>query len=161
MRIAHTNIVSPLASQHVPYRRSDPACGQRATPCLAALVFRAGFRRSARWEPVCWEIVRGCPLVRRSLLRGWWRLFGAGCARERLPKCSRVLDQMPFDSRLVDVGVERERAVEVIETPLIDRHRVVDDRSEISRKLTTARLNTIGDPRRLTAHGLWLLAEVA
>jgi hypothetical protein len=30
MSIAHANIVSPLGSQHAPYRRCDPARGQQA-----------------------------------------------------------------------------------------------------------------------------------
>ena len=34
--VVHVTIVSPLASQHVPYRRCDPANGSRARPRLAA-----------------------------------------------------------------------------------------------------------------------------
>jgi sugar lactone lactonase YvrE len=46
MSIAHVNIVSPLASQYVPYRRSDPANGQGAKPRLSGVdLVNLGSRR--------------------------------------------------------------------------------------------------------------------
>ena len=55
----HVTIVSPPASQHVPYRRCDPATG-RALDRASGRGVSVGFRRCVRWECVrvrfCWGV---------------------------------------------------------------------------------------------------------
>ena len=66
--VLHVDIVSPLASQHVPYRAAAIRPAGSATPRLGARVSGGRIRQCARWDRVGCEILRGCP--RGDHLRG-------------------------------------------------------------------------------------------
>ena len=58
-----------LARKGSPARRSKPE--HKKGPRRTASSSGSAMMADAGWERVCCEIVLGCPLLRRLLLRGW------------------------------------------------------------------------------------------
>ena len=69
--VVHVTIVSPLASQHVPYGRCDPANGYARYGRASGRVSGSDSGDVRGGSVSGCEILRGCPLLRPLLLRGW------------------------------------------------------------------------------------------